>query len=106
MWTTHYFMLININWTLLHAPKYFLFQFGNLFLTLKVHINGMGWGGVGHEGVGWGGSLRGEVGHIGVGWGVIKGYVMQGWGGSCRCGVGYVIQGWVGHLGVGWVMQG
>ena len=44
----------NINWTLLHAPKYFLFQFGNLFLTLKVHINGMGWGGVGHEGVGWG----------------------------------------------------
>ena len=23
---------------------------------------------------------------------------MQGWGGSCR--------GWVGHVGVGWVMQG
>ena len=28
-----------------------------------------GWGGVGHEGVGWGGSCRGGVGHEGVGWG-------------------------------------
>ena len=28
-----------------------------------------GWGGVGHAGVGWGGSCRGGVGHVGVGWG-------------------------------------
>ena len=26
------------------------------------------WGGVGHVGVGWGGSCRVEVGHAGVGW--------------------------------------
>ena len=26
-------------------------------------------GGVGHSGVGWGGSCRGGVGHVGVGWG-------------------------------------
>ena len=32
------------------------------------------------------------------------GWVMQGWGGSCRGGVGHV--GWVGYVGVGWVMQG
>ena len=38
----------------------------------------LGWGGVGHVGVGWGGSCRGGVGHVGVGW--------------------------VGHVGVGWVM--
>ena len=48
-----------------------------------------GWGGVGHVGVGWGGSCRdgvrwGGVGHVGVGWG----WVMQGWGGSCRGGWG------------------
>ena len=39
----------------------------------------MGWGGVGHIGVGWwvgwGGSCRGGV----------------GWGGSCRGGVGWVM---------------
>ena len=28
----------------------------------------MGWGGVGHAGVGWGRSCRGGVGHAGVGW--------------------------------------
>ena len=28
----------------------------------------MGWGGVGHAWVGWGGSFRGGVGHVGVGW--------------------------------------
>ena len=44
-----------------------------------------GVGGVGHVGVGWGGSCGG-----GVGW------VMQGWGGSYRGGVGWVMQGWVG----------
>ena len=38
------------------------------------------WGGVGHVGVGWGGSFSGGVGHVGV-----------GWGGSCRGGVGWVI---------------
>ena len=27
-----------------------------------------GWGRVGHVGMGWGGSCRGEVGHAGVGW--------------------------------------
>ena len=46
-------------------------------------------GGVGHEGVGWGGSCRG-----GVGW------VMQGWGGVVMQGVGWVTQGGVGHAGV------
>ena len=35
-----------------------------------------GWGGVGHVGVGWGGSCRGGMGHVGVGW------VMQAWGGN------------------------
>ena len=40
----------------------------------------VGWGGVGHEGVGWGG------------------WFMKGWGGSCRGGVG--------HAGMGWVMKG
>ena len=59
-------------------------------------------GGVGHIGVGLGGSCRGGVGHVGV-----------GWGGSCRGGVGWsVMQGWgrvgglcrggVGHVGMGW----
>ena len=46
-------------------------------------------------GVGWGG-----MGHVGVGW------VTQWWGGSCSGGVGHVGVGWVGHTGVGWVMQG
>ena len=47
-----------------------------------------GWGGMGHKGVGWGGSCRGGVAYVGVGW------VMQGWG-----GVAYVAVGWggVGH---------
>ena len=49
-----------------------------------------GWGGVGHIGVGWGGSCRDGVGHAGVGW------VMQGWGRSCI----------VGHVGVEWVKMG
>ena len=45
-------------------------------------------GGVGHVGVGWGGSCRGGwVGHVGVA-GV--GHVEVGWGGSCR-GVGWVM---------------
>ena len=34
------------------------------------------WGGVGHAGVGWGGSYRGGVGHIGVGCHVGVGWVM------------------------------
>ena len=43
------------------------------------------WGGVGHAGVGWGGSCR-------------------GWGGPCRGGVGCCVScragvGWVGHVG-------
>ena len=33
---------------------------------------------------------RGGVGHVGV-----------GWGGSCRGGMGWIMQGW---SGVGWVM--
>ena len=37
---------------------------------------------------GWGGSWRCGVVHVGV-----------GWGGLCRCGG-------VGHVGIGWVMQG
>ena len=41
------------------------------------NVPGVGSGGVGHVGVGWGGSWRDEVGHGGV-----------GWGGSCRGGVG------------------
>ena len=56
-----------------------------------------GWGGVGHEGVGWGGWVMkgwGGVGHEGVGWG---GWVMKGWGGVCHIGVGGVC-----HEGVGW----
>ena len=34
------------------------------------------------------------------------GWVMQGWGGSCRGGVGHVGLGWGGSCrgGVGWVM--
>ena len=32
------------------------------------------------------------------------GWVMQGWGGSQRGGVGHVGWGGVGHAGVGWVM--
>ena len=40
----------------------------------------LGWGGVGHVGVGWSGSCRG-----GMGW------VMHGWGGSFRGGVGWVM---------------
>ena len=31
------------------------------------------WGGVGHTGVGWGGSCRDGMSHVGVEW------VMQGW---------------------------
>ena len=65
-----------------------------------------GVGGVGHAGVGWGGSWGGVghegvggVGHAGVGWGV--GHAGVGWGGSCRGGVGWVMKEWV-----GWVMQG
>ena len=57
------------------------------------NVPGVGWGGVGHEGVGCSGvewGRVGGVGHEGVGW------VMQGWGGSHRGGVG--------HAGVGWVM--
>ena len=41
-------------------------------------------GGLGHVGVGWGGSCRDGVGHAGVG----VGWVMQGQGGSCRDGMG------------------
>ena len=44
-----------------------------------------GWGGVGHVGVGWGGSCRGGMGHEGVGW------FMKGWGESCRGGMGWVM---------------
>ena len=40
-------------------------------------------------------SCRGGVGHVGV-----------GWGGSCRGGVGCHAGGGVCHAGVGWVMQG
>ena len=76
----------------------------------------MGWGGVGHEGVGWGGLCRGGVGHEGVGWGgscrsgvgwVIKGEVscrggvMQVWGGICHPGEGGSCRGGVGQAGVG-----
>ena len=45
------------------------------------------------------------MGHAGVGWVHIVvrvGHV--GWGGSCRVGRSY--RGGVGHIGVGWVMQG
>ena len=49
-----------------------------------------GWGGVGHVGVGCGGSCRVGVGHGGVLWG--------GWGGSYKGGVG--------HIEVGLVMKG
>ena len=61
-------------------------------------------------GVGWTGSCWGGVADVGVmlGYGRV-GWVMQGvgWGGSCRGGVGDV--GWVrlvGHVGVGWIMEG
>ena len=47
-------------------------------------------GGVGHVGVGWGGSYRGGMGHAGVGG---MGYAGVGWGGSCRGGLD--------HTGVG-----
>ena len=30
------------------------------------NVPGVGWGGVGHVGVGWDGSCRGGVGHSGV----------------------------------------
>ena len=51
-----------------------------------------GWGGVGHVGVGWGGSCRGV-----------------GWGGSCRGVVGcHPLMGWVMYRwgGVECIMQG
>ena len=56
----------------------------------------VGWGGVGHAGVGWvmlgwGGSCRGGVGHAGVVWGW-GGVGHAGWGGSCRDGVGWVMK--------------
>ena len=53
----------------------------------------LGWGGVGHAGVG-------------VGWGVV-GWVMQGWGGVGGCvmqGCGGSHRGGVGHAGLWWVM--
>ena len=50
---------------------------------------GVGWvmkgDGVGHVGVGWGGSCRGGVGVGGVG------HLGVGWEGSCRGGVGWVM---------------
>ena len=60
------------------------------------NVPGVGWGGVGHVGVGWGVMQGwGGVGHVGVGWGGVGhagvGCVMQGWGGSCRGGVGWVM---------------
>ena len=53
--------------------------------VLPKNVPGVGWGGVGHDGVRWVMVVWGGVGHGGV-----------GWGGSCR--------GRVGHGGVGWVM--
>ena len=70
-----------------------------------VELAMLGWGGVGHAGVGWpagvGWVMQGwsGVGHAGVGWG----RSCRGGGGLCRvCGVGHA--GRVGHAGVGWVM--
>ena len=58
----------------------------------------MGW--VGHAGVGWGGSCRGEVRWIMQGWSRV-GHAGVGWVG--HAGVGWeIMQGWVGHAGVGW----
>ena len=39
------------------------------------NVPGVGWGGVGHVGVGWGWVGWGGVGHVGVGWGGV-GWVM------------------------------
>ena len=46
--------------------------------------------------VGWGVSCIGGVGHVGV-----------GWGGSCRGGVGWGVscRGGVGHVGMGWAVN-
>ena len=46
---------------------------------------GMGWGRVGHAGVG--GSCRGGVGHVGVG----MGHAGVWWGGVCHALVGWVM---------------
>ena len=56
--------------------------------VLPKNVPGVGWGGVGHAGVGWVWSCRG-----GVGWGGL-GHAEMGWGGLCRGGVGCIMQGW------------
>ena len=73
-------------------------------------------GGVGHTGVGWGGSCRDGVGwscRVGGWGGSCRGWgcamLGWGWGGSCRGGWGGVCYagggvGW-GHVGVGWVVE-
>ena len=43
---------------------------------------------MGHVGVGWGGSCRGEVGHVGVRWSCRVGWVIKWCVGSCMSWVG------------------
>ena len=45
--------------------------------VLSKNVPGVGWGGVGHAGVGWGQSCR-------VGWDGVC-HARVGWGQSCRC---------------------
>ena len=62
--------------------------------------------GVGHAGVRWGRSYRGE-GPMKSRDVVPKNVLEVGWGGSYMGGVGWVVYGWggVGHTGVGCVIQ-